>query len=1020
MKYPTDILVLNNSVCLPYLLMLECLALLQLLFAPPLTAAPKLQHAALSTANEGKALLTWKSSLDNHSQSQLSSWSSSANLCSNWVGIRCNKAGRISGINITSSGIRGTLGHLNFSSLPHLTTIDLSQNALYGTIPSNIGNLSRLVLLNLESNNFSGVIPIQISHLTNLRYLSLSNNSLHGSIPKEVTFLKSLVELSLMLNDLTGSIPTSIGNLTNLTFLYLRDNKLSGHIPSGIGNLTKLAELSLETNQLSGTFPEEIGKLRSLTLLSLADNKLTGSIPKSIGNLGDLSLLYLHQNFLSGPIPKEFGNLKLLTDIRIFTNKLGGALPEDAFSNLTHLQFLALSDNYFTGHLPQNICSGGSLVRLSIFDNNFVGTMPRSLKNCSSLENLAAGGNQLSGKFSEDFGVYPNADYIDLSDNEFYGELSWNWSAFQKLTSLVLSNNNLSGEIPTELGEASHLQRLHLFSNRLHGKIPLGLGKLSLLLDLKLDSNKLSGSIPPEIGRMSKLLNISLSANNLVGAIPEQIGDCTQILELKFSHNALNGSIPSRIGNLHSLATLDLSQNMLDSELPKELGELKAIEKINLSHNRISGSIPSSFDHCLSLISIDISYNQLEGPIPNTTAFQKASFDALRNNKGLCGSVVGLKPCPQSTEKKTSRRSKRIIFLTVLPILGTTVLLIVVLGIFIRARSHTPHVESKPRELTGNLFTFWSFDGKMVYENIIDATENFDPKYCIGAGGFGRVFRAELPNGQIVAVKKLHATDGDALRSPKDFTSEIRALTNIRHRNIVKLYGFCSHTQHAFLVYEFLEGGSLMQLLNTDETAAKFEWIKRTNMVNDIANALSYMHHDCAPSIVHRDISSKNILLDSEYQAHISDFGAARLLKPDSSNWTSFAGTYGYAAPELAFTMEVNEKCDVYSFGVLVLEVIMGKHPGDLIMSVLSASSSTHAILLKEILDSRPQSLTKQMAANVVSLAKLALLCVDPNPQLRPTMKQVSVHLLKEKPSLESLFPVITIGELMALDLSDF
>ncbi|XP_027091699.1 uncharacterized protein [Coffea arabica] len=931
MKYPTDILVLNNSVCLPYLLMLECLALLQLLFAPPLTAAPKLQHAALSTANEGKALLTWKSSLDNHSQSQLSSWSSSANLCSNWVGIRCNKAGRISGINITSSGIRGTLGHLNFSSLPHLTTIDLSQNALYGTIPSNIG-----------------------------------------------------------------------------------------HIPSGIGNLTKLAELSLETNQLSGTFPEEIGKLRSLTLLSLADNKLTGSIPKSIGNLGDLSLLYLHQNFLSGPIPKEFGNLKLLTDIRIFTNKLGGALPEDAFSNLTHLQFLALSDNYFTGHLPQNICSGGSLVRLSIFDNNFVGTMPRSLKNCSSLENLAAGGNQLSGKFSEDFGVYPNADYIDLSDNEFYGELSWNWSAFQKLTSLVLSNNNLSGEIPTELGEASHLQRLHLFSNRLHGKIPLGLGKLSLLLDLKLDSNKLSGSIPPEIGRMSKLLNISLSANNLVGAIPEQIGDCTQILELKFSHNALNGSIPSRIGNLHSLATLDLSQNMLDSELPKELGELKAIEKINLSHNRISGSIPSSFDHCLSLISIDISYNQLEGPIPNTTAFQKASFDALRNNKGLCGSVVGLKPCPQSTEKKTSRRSKRIIFLTVLPILGTTVLLIVVLGIFIRARSHTPHVESKPRELTGNLFTFWSFDGKMVYENIIDATENFDPKYCIGAGGFGRVFRAELPNGQIVAVKKLHATDGDALRSPKDFTSEIRALTNIRHRNIVKLYGFCSHTQHAFLVYEFLEGGSLMQLLNTDETAAKFEWIKRTNMVNDIANALSYMHHDCAPSIVHRDISSKNILLDSEYQAHISDFGAARLLKPDSSNWTSFAGTYGYAAPELAFTMEVNEKCDVYSFGVLVLEVIMGKHPGDLIMSVLSASSSTHAILLKEILDSRPQSLTKQMAANVVSLAKLALLCVDPNPQLRPTMKQVSVHLLKEKPSLESLFPVITIGELMALDLSDF
>lgn len=211
-----------------------------------------------------------------------------------------------------------------------------------------------------------------------------------------------------------------------------------------------------------------------------------------------------------------------------------------------------------------------------------------------------------------------------------------------------------------------------------------------------------------------------------------------------------------------------------------------------------------------------------------------------------------------------------------------------------------------------------------------------------------------------------------------------------------------------------------MQLLSNDEVAANFEWIKRVNMIKDIANALSYMHHDCAPSIVHRDISSKNILLDSEYQAHICDFGAARLVRPDSSNWTSFAGTYGYAAPELAFTMEVNEKCDVHSFGVLALEVIMGKHPGDFIMSMLSASSSVHAILLKDIVDSRPQSLTKQMVEKVVSVTKVALSCVDPSPQLRPTMKQVSALLLKERPYLESMFPVITIGELLALELFDF
>ncbi|CDP11415.1 unnamed protein product [Coffea canephora] len=836
--------------------------MLQLLSTSPTNAASEI----LSNGDEGKALLTWKASLDNYSQSQLSSWSSSANPCSNWIGIRCNKAGRISIINITRSGIKGTLDHLNFSSLPYLTRVDLYYNAFYGTIPSHIGNLSRLIYLGLDSNHFNGAIPIEISQLTNLRFLYLSNNSFYGPIPKELMFLTSLVELSLVVNQFTGSIPASIGNLTNLSYLNLRANRLSGRIPSGIGNLTKLQELSIATNQLSGPFPEEIVELRSLTDLSLADNMFTGPIPQSIGNLGNLASLYLFTNFLSGPIPEEIGKL-------------------------TSLEHLELSNNNLSNKIPNSV-------------------------------------------------------------------------AFLNLTSLRISNNNLSGEIPTGLGEVSRLQRLHLSSNRLHGEIPRNLGKLTLLLDLKLDSNNLSGNIPSEIGQMSRLLNLSLSANNLIGSIPDQIGDCTQLVELNLSQNALIESIPSQIGNLHSLETLDLSQNMLESKLPPELGELKSIEEMNLSHNRITGTIPSSFDHCLSLISIDISFNELEAAV---------------------------------------------------------FLLIIVVGIFFRARrSHTEYAENEPRESNENLFAISSFDGKTAFENIIDATENFNPKHCIGVGGFASVFRAELLNGQVVAVKKLHATDSGLLSSPKDFANEIRALTNIRHRNIVKLYGFCSHTKYTFLVYEFMKGGNLMHLLSNDETAAKFDWIKRVNVVKDVANALSYMHHGCSHSIVHRDISSKNILLDSEYQAHISDFGTARLMRPDSSNWTSFAGTYGYAAPELAYTLEVNEKCDVYSFGVLALEVIMGKHPGDLVLSMLSASSSIHGILLKDIVDPRPRSLTKQMAEKVVLGTKLALLCVDPNPQLRPDMQQVCVQQLKQRPYLESMFPVITIGQLLALELSGF
>ncbi|PRQ52050.1 putative protein kinase RLK-Pelle-LRR-XI-1 family [Rosa chinensis] len=194
-----------------------------------------------------------------------------------------------------------------------------------------------------------------------------------------------------------------------------------------------------------------------------------------------------------------------------------------------------------------------------------------------------------------------------------------------------------------------------------------------------------------------------------------------------------------------------------------------------------------------------------------------------------------------------------------------------------------------------------------------------------------------MQTGQIVAVKKIHTVqDGSGVANLKAFESEIHALSEIRHRNNVKLYSFCTHPRHSFLVYQFLEGGSLEKLLHNVNEIFMFEWIARVNVVKSVA-ALSYMHHDCLHPIVHRDISSKDILLDLEYNAYISDFGTARILKPNSSNWTSFAGTFGYTAPEFAYTMEMNEKCDVYSFGVLTLEVIMGKHPGDLMISVLSS-----------------------------------------------------------------------------------
>ncbi|MED6214507.1 hypothetical protein PIB30_103666 [Stylosanthes scabra] len=235
----------------------------------------------------------------------------------------------------------------------------------------------------------------------------------------------------------------------------------------------------------------------------------------------------------------------------------------------------------------------------------------------------------------------------------------------------------------------------------------------------------------------------------------------------------------------------------------------------------------------------------------------------------------------------------------------------------------------------------------MVYEDIIEATQDFDNKYLIGVGGFGSVYKAKMSSGQVVAAKKLHSTPNDEeMPNLKTFHREIQVLTEIRHRNIVKLYGFCSHSRCCFLVYEIIERGSVHKILANDEEAVEFNWKRRVNVVKDVANALCYMHHDCSPPIVHRDISAKNVLLDLEYEAHVSDFGTSKLLNPDSSNWTSFAGTFDYAAHELAYTMEVNEKCDVYSFGILALEILLGKHPGDAASS--SCMTMGHASTLDD------------------------------------------------------------------------
>ncbi|GAB4838453.1 hypothetical protein Ancab_027987 [Ancistrocladus abbreviatus] len=933
---------------------------------------------ALCVKQEAEALIKWKTSLHSQNQSFLSSWMLPTNSSTSpcyWLGVGCDSSGSITRLNLTNVGLTGTLKELDFSSLPNLSYFDLHDNNLFGNIPSSITNLSRLTSLHLGYNQF------------------------------------------------TGGVPPELGKMTNLRVLNFISNRLSGPIPPFLGNITNLSSLILGNNQLVGSLPKELGNLRLLTELRINLNNLTGPVPASFGNLVGLKVLSLYGNQLSGTLPLEI-------------------------NKLTNLTLCYLSNNSISGSLPQNICHGGILQDFCASNNQFTGIVPKGLKNCTSLTRLRLDRNQLVGNISEDFGVYPVVDYIDLSYNRFYGEVSTNWAKCKLMTSLKISDNEITGMIPYELGQAANLHFLDLSSNFLVGRIPKELGNLKLLFNLTLSNNNLSGNVPSEIGTLPELAYLHLAANNLTGSIPEELADCSKMFYINLSRNSLTGAIPWQLGNLVNLQVLlDLSQNSLSGEIPEQLGNLVNLEILILSHNNLSGEIPSTFDRLQSLSFVDLSYNQLEGPLPENIAFQNAPLSSFMNNKGLCGNRSGLMEC--SSPAKTAKAGNHLVILVTVPII-TSIIIFISLGfalcklqpkeeLYNKNESDNKNENDESDLRHGNLFNIWSYDGKLVYEDIKETTEGFDPKYCIGVGGHGSVYKAELSTGQIVAVKMLKSIYCSGLECRKTFETEVRALTKIRHRNIVKLHGFCWHARHSLLVYEYLDRGSLSKLLGNEEQAREFDWEKRVTVIKGVANALCYMHHDCRPPLIHRDISSNNVLVDANYEARVSDFGAAKLLSLDSSNCTELAGTYGYIAPELAYTMKVTEKCDVYSFGVLALEVIIGSHPGHLISSFsVSSSSSTHSssslpsipsssciapppnpnhLLLQDMLDNRPPAPTPEMVDEVAAIIKLALTCILSIPQLRPSMQNVSQLLAAKKLAAPKPLKKATLAQLQEFEV---
>ncbi|KAL7195402.1 hypothetical protein ACSBR1_035596 [Camellia fascicularis] len=545
------------------------------------------------------------------------------------------------------------------------------------------------------------------------------------------------------------------------------------------------------------------------------------------------------------------------------------------------------------------------------------------------------------------------------------------------------------------MGDLMQLAQLNLSHTLLTGKIPSSIGKLINLNFFDASSNQVNDTIPAELGLLSNLRHLDLSSNQLSGQLPPiKIPNSFQYLDL--SHNFLNGPIPRELDQFENLEYLRLNDNDLNGTIPTRLAYLSQLQHLNLAHNNLSGRVPCNV---YSIKVHDLSYNPLNGQIPqygyDCAPSSHASSQAI--NKTTC--------CINSSKK-------RIVMLALLISLIIIVFLgLLASGCFLCCKTHKKQTKARAMK-NGDICSIWNYDGRIAYEDIIKATNNFDIKYCIGTGGYGSVYRAQLPSGKVVALQKLHHFEAEEPAFDKSFRNEVQMLTNIRHRDIVKLYGFCLHNRCMFLVYEYMERGSLFCALRIEVEAIELGWTQRVNIIKSIAHALSYLHHDCTPPIVHRDISTNNILLNSETKAFIGDFGTARLLYPDSSNQTIIAGTYGYIAPELAYTMVVTEKCDVYSFGVVTLETIMGRHPGELLSSL--ASPSTQNLMLIDVLDSRIQHPANPVVVrNIVLIAIVALACVRSKPRSRPTMLCVSQELLVCKKTLATPFRAISVRQLL-------